>query len=271
MTAIKKTFAAGTAALMAVGAVGGSLAAAYPADAQETTGAQAAAAQEAVSTETAMVKEVKVDGQFAFTQNEVATNAELATRIAAAAKYMCGVQDILQNEGALPEDWTVTIKGAVRNECAITLSDYRESDKAKTLVMGCTCMGNPAGGRATANAEVTGMPFNDLLEMAQPAEGANTAVFLSADGYEVALPLSYVMQRYSAIVFDVNGSPLADSMGGTNQLWLGSTPASYFARDIVSVTLENRQTPPPSPTSDEARAEIGNLPNVGVLFGGDVQ
>jgi len=60
-------------------------------------------------------------------------------------------------------------------------------------------------------------------------------------------------------------------MGGSNQLWLGSTSANYFARDIVAITLEERQTPPPSPSSDEARAAYANLPNVGVSFGGDIQ
>ena len=60
-------------------------------------------------------------------------------------------------------------------------------------------------------------------------------------------------------------------MGGVNQLWLGSTAASYFARDIVSITLEERETPPPSPHSDEARAAYQNLPNVGVLLGWEVR
>ena len=106
--------------------------------------------------------------------------------------------------------------------------------------------------------------------MAQPDENANTIVFTSADGYEVALPLSYVQMRYCPVVFDVNGAPLAESVGGTNQLWLGSTSANYFARDVVAITLEERETPPPSPTSDEAREAYANLPNVGVLLGGDV-
>ena len=113
--------------------------------------------------------------------------------------------------------------------------------------------------------------MQDLFEMVQPEAGANTVVFTSADGYEVALPLSYVVQRYSAIVFAVNDAPLVESVGGTNQLWLGSTPASYFARDIVAIELQERQTPPPSPTSDEARAELQNLPNIGVLYGGEVR
>ncbi len=100
---------------------------------------------------------------------------------------------------------------------------------------------------------------------------SNTVVFGSADGYEVALPLDYVFNRYAPIVFDVNGAPLAESMGGVNQLWLGSTSARYFARDIVSITLESRQTPPPKPGSAEAEDAYANLPNVGVFYGGTVE
>ena len=62
-------------------------------------------------------------------------------------------------------------------------------------------------------------------------------------------------------------------MGGANQLWLGSTPASYFIRNVSSITLEARDAAdvPVSPSSDEARAEYAaNLPNVGVLLGGQV-
>lgn len=72
-------------------------------------------------------------------------------------------------------------------------------------------------------------------------------------------------------MFDINGEPIAEVVGGANQLWLGSTPANYFARDIVNITLEEPQTPPPSPSSDEVRAAYQNLPNIGVLLGGEIQ
>lgn len=69
----------------------------------------------------------------------------------------------------------------------------------------------------------------------------------------------------------VDGTVMLDEVvGGTNQLWLGATSANYFARDIVSIALEERETPPSSPSSDEARAAYQNLPNVGVLLGGEI-
>lgn len=82
---------------------------------------------------------------------------------------------------------------------------------------------------------------------------------------EVTLPLSYVTQRRSLIVFSVNGAPLADSVGGSNQLWLGSTSARYFARDIVSISFEARAEDD-VPCAPGAVGEMANesVPNVAV-------
>ena len=106
---------------------------------------------------------------------------------------------------------------------------------------------------------MTGVTVASLLAAAAPLEGVNTVVFTSADGYEVALPLSYVAQRHSLIVFEVNGAPIGDSVGGANQLWLGSTSARYFARDIVSVGFEARDVVPAAPG-----AQGSVVPNVSI-------
>ena len=58
-------------------------------------------------------------------------------------------------------------------------------------------------------------------------------------------------------------------MGGTNQLWLGSTSARYFTRDVVEirVSCEDEANIPPIPGTPEAGDSRTNLPNVGVLNG----
>ena len=71
-------------------------------------------------------------------------------------------------------------------------------------------------------------------------------------------------------LFGVNDSPIARTVGGANQLWLGSTSARYFAKNIVSITVETRDEAPAAPGSEEAGDTYANLPNVGVFFGGDV-
>ncbi|MEC4273694.1 molybdopterin-dependent oxidoreductase [Adlercreutzia sp. R25] len=269
MTTLKKTAALGASALVALGGVGATFVAATTASAQQPD--DVTAVSHVVSAETAIVRPAQVQGSFSFTQTEVATNDDLGRLIGEASKYLCNAQAMAVNEDASADEWMFSVRGAVKNPEIMSLAEFRDSGYAKTLVMGCSCMGNPVDGRASANAQITGIPLVDLLEVVEPEERANTIVFTSADGYEVALPLTYVVQRNAAMVFAVNDSPLVESVGGVNQLWLGSTPASYFARDIVAIEVQERQTPPPSPASEEARAELATLPNIGVLYGGEVR
>lgn len=270
-TATKKTAALSASVLMAMGGIGGTFLAAAPADAQETQDPLPEARTDEAVTETGIVSPDVVEGHFTYTQGLVSSNAYIAKVLGDASKYLCGGQSAVATGDVSAEEWKIFVGGAVKNQEVLSLTEFSESGFAHSLVMGCSCSGNPVDGAASVDAEVTGMPISDLMEMVEPAAEANTVVFTSADGYQIALPLSYVTQHYSAIVFAVNGADLAESVGGVNQLWLGSTPASYFARDIISVNFEVRQTPPPSPTSDEARAELQNLPNIGVLYGGDVR
>lgn len=218
------------------------------------------------STDSAAVSPDKVEGSFSFNQTAVSSLSDVARALGQSAKHLCGSA----YAGSSSEDgvsdareWAVSVRGDVQSAFTATLGEMAEEGSA-SIVMGCSCAGNPAGGLATANAEVNGITFGSIMKRAGVAEDANTVVFSSADGYEVALPLAYVTQRYSMIVYEINGCELADSVGGTNQLWLGSTSGQYFARDIVSISFETRETPPPNPYTEAGDAYYGNFPGIGV-------
>ncbi len=219
------------------------------------------------------VQKDQVEGTFSFTQTEVSSNAWISQHIAGASKYLCGSQVVQSGEEAVdPADWVLEVTGDVAHPYSATIGELAATDNVQSALMGCSCGANPTDGLAVANALVEGISTTLLLGIAQPSPEANTLVFTSADGYEVALPLDYVTTRYCPLVFKVNGSDLIESVGGTNQLWLGSTPGNYFARDIVSIRVETRDTPPANPTSEEAMAEFAtNLPNIGVKFGGEIE
>lgn len=269
MSTLKKTLVVGTSSVLALAGMGGGIAVASP-DADAQLAPEAASQSENTAYQkTDIVTLDVVEGDFSYTQTEVSSNEDIQKNIGA-SQYLCGARPTGEASAIAPEDWEITIGGAVQNSYVATYGELIQTDEVQSLLMGCACAGNPADGKASANAEVTGISVLTMIGMAEPEENANTVVFTSADGYEVALPLSYIQNRYCPIVFDVNGAPLAESVGGTNQLWLGSTSANYFARDVVAITLEERQTPPPSPNSDEARDAYANLPNVGVLLGGDI-
>ncbi|WP_304426244.1 molybdopterin-dependent oxidoreductase [uncultured Adlercreutzia sp.] len=225
----------------------------------------AEAAEEGIVAGNVMLDEVM--GTFSYTQAQGATVDVIRSAMAKASQYLCAGLPMVEGD-IDASTWAIDIRGAVDHSYTTTIGALQADDELVSQLMGCACAGNPADGGAAVNAEVTGVPVTTLLERAGVAADANTVVLRSADGYEIALPLVYLKTHYCPIVFNVAGSPIAESMGGANQLWLGSTAAKYFARDIISVTVEVRDEAPASPEADADT--YANLPNVGVAFGGEV-
>ena len=196
--------------------------------------------------------QTQVVGTFAFTQGEVTPIDRIARAMGMADVYLCGSQPVSARGSSVIEgataSWQVSLDGDVAHPLVLDGANLR-AGSSETIVMGCSCTGNPIDGLASVNAEVTGVAMAALLRRAAPLEGANTVVFISTDGYEIALPLRYLDQHYCPLVFEVNGEDIANSMGGFNQLWLSSTPASYYVRDVVSIRVETRDEVPAEPSA----------------------
>ena len=224
---------AGTAALVAAGLPLAALAADAPAAQPSVTPAVQGADESHVAS--TQVRASEVVGTFAYDQATITPNANIRKAFLGTDTYLCGAQGGTSLASQPLDTWTLTVGGDVDNAFTATLADLAD-DSALTVTMGCACAANGADQRVVANAEVTGVRFADIMRQAGVAADANTVTFTTSDGYEVALPLAYVKQRYSLIVFAVNGEALENSMGGTNQLWLGSTSAKYFARDVTGIT-----------------------------------
>ncbi len=265
---LKIAGAAGSALLMAGLGVAG---AALTAPEAQAAPVQPAAAQsvEQVSASPA-VKVDAVEGTFAWTQSEVTPTDLVASRMGMAAQVLCGSSWTAASGTASYDAWQIGVTGDVENEVVATMGELAEEGSFHA-VMGCSCAGNDVDGLASVNAEVAGITVAYLLEASGASMDANTIVFVSDDGYEVALPLSYVAQRPSMIVYALNGAELSDSVGGANQLWLGSTSARYFARNVVEVRVETRDAAevPPVPGSAAAGDTYANVPNIAVVFGGE--
>lgn len=212
----------------------------------------------------------EVQGSFSYAQAQVTSNEEIARVFAGASHVLCGSTIFAEYGAEEAAAWPLAVVGDVSNPLETTVGELAATSEIQSILMGCTCAANPADGLASIEAMVEGIPVTVLLQMAGITEQANTIVFVSDDGYEIALPLSYVTSRYCPLVFKINGSPLADSIGGVNQLWLGSTAASYFARNVIEIRVETRSVLPVAPDSEEARESFQNLPNIGVKFGGEV-
>ena len=258
---------------MSVAGIVGAAGLAGTALAAQGESAQVAAQQAEVRQEASrQVRLASVQGTFAFTQDEVTPTAQIARALGGADKVLCGAtQEALPSTAQVVDDaadWQITVDGdGVQAACAVTLGELAQKGSQFTI-MGCSCLGNPADGRATVNAAVTGVSVLDLLEAAGGVSGdANAITFVSSDGYEVTLPLFYVLQRASMIVYQINGEPLSASVGGTNQLWLGSTSARYFASDVVEIRVTCEEEAPAVPGTPDSGDHAANLPNASVTQG----
>lgn len=258
---------------MSVAGIVGAAGLAGTALAAQGESAQVAAQQaEARQEASRQVRLASVRGTFAFTQDEVTPTAQIARALGGADKVLCGAtQEALPSTAQVvgdAADWQITVDGdGVQAACAVTLGELAQKGSQFTI-MGCSCLGNPADGRATVNAAVTGVSVLDLLEAAGGVSGdANAITFVSSDGYEVTLPLFYVLQRASMIVYQINGEPLSASVGGTNQLWLGSTSARYFASDVVEIRVTCEEEAPAVPGTPDSGDHAANLPNASVTQG----
>lgn len=209
------------------------------------------------------VKVAEVTGQFAYDQTTVTGNDQIKSAFLGADAVLCGGQ-VAPGESVPADQWLLTVTGDVQNEFTAPLAELAQKN-AISVVMGCACAANGADQRQAANANVTGITLMSLMGRAGVSPDANTVTFTTADGYSVSLPLTYVKQRYSLIVYDINGEPLESSMGGTNQLWLGGTSAKYFARDITAISFTHEEKVPAAPGTPEAGDVYANAPGIGVL------
>ena len=206
----------------------------------------------------ACVKIANVMGEFSWDQGVSATNDELRARLYKASDVLCEKLDGASEAGIIT---SIRVAGAVGNAFDADVAEYTEKAPVKKI-LGCTCLGNPVDGRATANAEVKGFRLVQLIKDAQIEGGVNTITFVSADGYRVSMPLSYVLQRYTIIVTVVNGEELSEAVGCSNQLWLGNTSARAYVQDIVAIEFSIEDEVPAAPGQAGADA-----PNIGVTNG----
>ncbi|MDO4443756.1 MAG: molybdopterin-dependent oxidoreductase [Slackia sp.] len=203
-----------------------------------------------------------VQGDFGYTQDAITSNDRIAAVFNRGAAALCDAATELTI--ASPSDWAISVTGDVANAYSATLAEL-ESDELTSTVMGCSCASNGVGGLAAINAEVTGVPLASVIEKAEPNEGVNVVTLVSEDGRQIKLPLAYVLQRKAVVASQINNESLSESVGGTNQLWIDSTAAKYFARNIVEIRLETMEDLPSDPGSEmPEEGEYVNRPNVGI-------
>ena len=176
-------------------------------------------------------KVANVKGEFHFHQDALTPADEVFNLFGTVATAACAKPGFAF-EGIQSEDYYVNVKGTVKKAYSLTLEQIKAKE-SKEEILKCSCL----SGMAIAQAGVKGVKVSDILEMAEIEEGTNTITFKAADGYGLAMPLQYVLDKEALLVYEIGGTELSAENGGQLQVWMPDTVAKYFTRQVTEIEL----------------------------------
>jgi DMSO/TMAO reductase YedYZ molybdopterin-dependent catalytic subunit len=107
-----------------------------------------------------------------------------------------------------PAGWTLRVHGRVRNPFTITWNELLAMPMIERYVTLC-CVSNEVGGNLIGNARWLGVPVKEILDRAQPLDGADQVVSRSVDGWTCGTPTSVLRDgRDAMLAVGMNGEPL---------------------------------------------------------------
>jgi DMSO/TMAO reductase YedYZ molybdopterin-dependent catalytic subunit len=106
------------------------------------------------------------------------------------------------------ETWALTIDGMVGNRRRYTFDDLVNRPLVEREVT-LACVSNQVGGDLVGTARWLGVPLVELLEEAEPDDGADQLVGRSVDEFTAGFPLAAALDGRTALVaVGMNGEPL---------------------------------------------------------------
>ncbi|MDG4828527.1 molybdopterin-dependent oxidoreductase [Solwaraspora sp. WMMD1047] len=107
-----------------------------------------------------------------------------------------------------PETWRLRIHGRVRNPITLSFADLLARPMVERHIT-LACVSNEVGGDLIGNARWLGVRIADLLDEAQPLDGADQVVGRSADGWTCGTPTAVLRDgRDALLAVGMNGEPL---------------------------------------------------------------
>ena len=147
--------------------------------------------------------------------------------------------------------------GKVQKTHSFSIEDIKQMAKESNHIV-CSC----GSGNAVAQIEVTGIPVSLLVEMTEIDVDVNTITVKSADGYGIAMPLSYVLEHEALLVYQINGQDIPAEEGSL-QLFMPATVAKYFTRQVAEIELTaEAEVPSVQEMPAELRAKVGVINRV---------
>lgn len=176
-------------------------------------------------------KEVaNVEGDFLFCQDQVTPADDVFNLFGTVTTGICAKPGFAMDE-VEKEDHYINVGGKIKKSASYTIEQLKEME-AETKNMVCSC----GTSRAVAQAKVTGVKIADIVEMAEIEDDVNTITMRSADGYGIAMPLEYVLEKDAMLVYAIDDQDIPAKEGSV-QVWMPETVAKYFTRQVTEIEL----------------------------------
>ncbi len=173
-----------------------------------------------------------------------------------------------QTDTSIYDDWTISLSGLVNKEVTYTISDLLEQAPVETRTVTMQCTYNPTGGPYIANAQITGVPLDWLIEQAGGLKDDAYGMYtISSDGNMNSMLVENLQGKDAMVVFQIDGQTLSWEQGFPAMLWVGGTGAPINCKELSDINFVD--------SSDEGIWEYDgwtddgtyyyNKPNVGVM------
>lgn len=171
-----------------------------------------------------------LQGKFSFDQN-VLTDNNLAFYQLSASTDPNGIALHSSSDDSVLQERVVNVTGKVGTPTDLKLVDIPQ-DQLETRIMKMNCSANGVGDAFIANAEITGIPFEKICEMAG-AQG--DAVTLICEEGKSTFKVDWLIEKKAILAFKMNGENLPSELGYPCTMFTEGTGASSSRRYITGL------------------------------------
>lgn len=147
-----------------------------------------------------------------------------------------------------PQQFRLTIDGAVAKPLSLALSDLYPLDK-KSMVIRHVCVEGWA-----AVVQWAGVSLVDLARLAQPASDVKYVYFQSADGYYESWDIASVLHPQTLLAYEMNGNPIPVPNGAPLRLASPIKLGYKLSKWVTRITFTKALIPPEWLSSRRDRA-----------------
>lgn len=190
-----------------------------------------------------------IEGDFSWNQTDVIPQDDVFnfSWYWRGSDYLRNYRDVNSDQPtdtSIYDDWTITVSGEVGHEVTFTLADLIANAPVETKAITMQCTYNPTGGPYVANAVVTGIPLQWMIEQAGGTTDAAYGMYASsADGNANSMLVENIADKDALLVYQINGETLTWDQGFPCMLWVGGTGAPVNTKELSDLIFVDENDP----------------------------